>query len=114
MLANAVKKKLDKYLDERFHQWVSMEVTKRVLVIIKDLELLKKLANIICDEEYNNRVWKEAMNRFKEMEECLVSCGEPDREITPLWWNWAFNLVSREKYLREVGKAMAIHMALSL
>ena len=38
-LANAIKKKLDEHLDEQFHQQVSMEVTKRVLVIMKDLEL---------------------------------------------------------------------------
>jgi hypothetical protein len=38
-LANAVQKKLDKHLDEQFHQRVSMEVTKRVSDIMKDPEL---------------------------------------------------------------------------
>jgi hypothetical protein len=38
-LANVVRKKLDEYLDEQFHQRVSMEVTKRVSNIMKDLEL---------------------------------------------------------------------------
>jgi predicted RNase H-like nuclease (RuvC/YqgF family) len=38
-LANAVQKKLDKHLDEQFHQWVSMEVTKRVSNIMEDPEL---------------------------------------------------------------------------
>jgi predicted nuclease with TOPRIM domain len=38
-LANAIRKKLDKHLDEEFHQWVSMEVTKRVSNIMKDPEL---------------------------------------------------------------------------
>jgi hypothetical protein len=38
-LANVVRKKLDEYLDEEFHQRVSMEVTKRVSNIMKDLEL---------------------------------------------------------------------------
>jgi hypothetical protein len=38
-LANAVRKKSDKHLDEEFHQRVSMEVTKRVSIIMKDLDL---------------------------------------------------------------------------
>jgi hypothetical protein len=112
-LANAIQKKLDKHLNEQFHQWVSMEVTKRVSNIMEDLELQKKLAYINVDEEYNNRVSKEAMKRFKDMEECLMLSGDPNVEITPSWLNWAFNSVSREKYLREVRKAMAIYMALS-
>jgi hypothetical protein len=52
---------LDKYLDEQFHQRVSIEVTKRVSNIMKDPKLQKKLAYINVDEEYNNRVLKEAM-----------------------------------------------------
>jgi hypothetical protein len=60
-LANAVRKKLDEHLDEEFHQRVSMEVTKRVSNIMKDPELQKKLAYLNVDEEYNNRVSKEAM-----------------------------------------------------
>jgi hypothetical protein len=60
-LANAVRKKLDEHLDEEFHQRVSMEVTKRVSNIMKDPKLQKKLAYINVDEEYNNRVSKEAM-----------------------------------------------------
>jgi TolA-binding protein len=39
LLANADRKKLDKHLDEEFRQQVSMEVTKRVSNIMKDLEL---------------------------------------------------------------------------
>jgi predicted RNase H-like nuclease (RuvC/YqgF family) len=38
-LANAVQKKLDKHLNEQFHQRVSMEVTKRISNIMKDPEL---------------------------------------------------------------------------
>ena len=38
-VANAVKKKLDKHLNEQFHQRVSMDVTKRVSNIMKDPEL---------------------------------------------------------------------------
>jgi hypothetical protein len=49
-----------------------MEVTKRVSDIMEDLELQKKLAYINVDEEYNNRVSKEAMKRFKDMEECFM------------------------------------------
>jgi hypothetical protein len=56
---------------------------------------------------------KEAMKQFNDMEECLILSGDPNPEITPSWLNWAFNSVSREKGLREVRKAMAIHMALS-
>ena len=112
-LANAVKKKLDKHLNEQFHQRVSMEVTKRVSVIMKDPKLQKKLTYINADERYNNRVSKEAMSRFKDMEECLILSGDLNSEITPSWLNWAFNLVSREKCLKEVRKAMAIPMALS-
>jgi hypothetical protein len=112
-LANVVRKKLDKHLDELFHQRVSMEVTKRVSNIIKDPELQKKLAYINVDEEYNNCVLKEAMKRFKNIEEYLILSGDPNPEITPSWLNWAFNSVSREKCLREARKAMAIHMVLS-
>jgi hypothetical protein len=65
------------------------------------------------DEEYNNHVSKEAMKRFKDMEECLILSGDPNLEITPSWLNWAFNSVSREKCLREARKAMAIYMVLS-
>jgi hypothetical protein len=101
------------FLGEQFHQWVSMEVTKKVSNIMKDPELQKKLAYINVDEEYNNRVSKEAMKQFKDIEECLKLSGDPNPEITPLWLNWAFNSVSREKCLREVRKTMAIHMALS-
>jgi hypothetical protein len=111
-LTNAVQKKLDKHVDEQFQQWVSMEVTKRVSDIMEDPELQKKLAYINVDEEYNNHVSKEAMKRFKNMEECLMLSGDPNLEITPLWLNWAFNSVSREKCLKEAQKAMAIHMAL--
>ena len=39
LLAKVVQKKLDEHLDEQFHQRVSMEVTKRVLDIMKDPEL---------------------------------------------------------------------------
>ena len=91
-----------------------MEVTKRVSDIMKDPLLQKKITNISRDEEYKKRVSMEAMNRFEAMEECLLSRKDPDPEITPLWLNWAFNSVSREKCLREAQKAMAIHMALSL
>jgi hypothetical protein len=86
-----------------------MVVTRRVSDIMKDLELQKKLAYINIDEEYNNCVSKEAMKHFKDMEECLILSGDPNPEITPSWLNWAFNLVSREKCLREARKAMAIH-----
>ena len=113
LLVNAVQKKLDKHLDEQFHQRVSMEVTKKVSNIMRDPELQKKLAYINVDEEYNNRVSKEAMKRFKDMEDCFILSGDPNLESTPSWLNWAFNSVSREKYLREVQKAMAIYMALS-
>ena len=58
-----------------------MEVTKRVLNIMKDLELQKKLAYINVDEEYNNRVSKEAKKQFKDMEECLKLSGDPNSEI---------------------------------
>jgi hypothetical protein len=47
------------------------------------------------------------------MEECLILRGDPNPEIIPLWLNWAFNSVSKEKCLREERKAMAIYMALS-
>jgi hypothetical protein len=100
-LANAIQKKLDKHLDEQFHQWVSMEVAKRVSNIMDYPELQKKLAYINVDEEHNNRVLKEAMKRFKDMEECLMLSGDPNLEITPSWLNWAFNSMSREKCLRE-------------
>jgi hypothetical protein len=90
-----------------------MEVTKRVSDIMENPELRKKLAYINVDEEYNNRVLKEAMKRFKDMEECLMLSGDPNVEITPSWLNWAFNSVSREKCLREARKAIAIYMALS-
>jgi hypothetical protein len=91
-LANVVQKKLDKHLE--------------------DPEQQKKLAYINVDEEYNNRVSKEAMKRFKDMEECLMLSGDPNLEITPSWLNWVFNSVSIEKCLREARKAMAIHIAL--
>jgi hypothetical protein len=47
------------------------------------------------------------------MEECLILRGDPNLEITPLWLNWAFNSVSREKCLQRSTETMAIHMALS-
>jgi hypothetical protein len=113
LLANVVRNKLDKHLDEEFHQWVSMEVTKRVSNIMKDTELQKKLAYINVDKEYNNRVSREAMKRFNDMEECLILRRDPNPKITPSWLNWTFNSVSREKCLREAWKAMTIHMVLS-
>ena len=58
---------------------------------MKDQELQKKLAYINIDEEYNNRVLKEAMKQFKDMEECHILSEDPNPEITPSWLNWAFN-----------------------
>jgi hypothetical protein len=74
---------------------------------MEDPELQKKLAYINVDEEYNNRVSKEAMKRFKDMEECFMLSGDPNVEITPSWLNWAFNSVSREKCLGEVPQRSA-------
>jgi hypothetical protein len=48
-----------------------MEVTKRVMNIMKDAELQKKLASINIDEEFNHRVLKEVLKRFQDMKECL-------------------------------------------
>ena len=53
------------------------------------------------------------MKQFNVMEECLIPKGDPNPEILPLGLKWTFNLVSREKCLREARKAMAIHMVLS-
>jgi hypothetical protein len=78
---------LDKHPNEEFHQRVSMEVTKRVSNIMKDLELQKKLIHINVDEEYNNRVSREAMKRFNDMEEYLILRGDPNLEIIPSWLN---------------------------
>jgi hypothetical protein len=64
-----------------------MEVTKRVSNIMKDLELQKKLIHINVDEEYNNRVSREAMKRFNDMEEYLILRGDPNLEIIPSWLN---------------------------
>jgi reverse gyrase len=61
LVANEARKKLDNHLDEEFHQRVSMEVTKKVTNIMKDIELQKKLASINVDEEFNHRVSKEAL-----------------------------------------------------
>jgi len=112
-LAKAVRKKLDQHLDEQFQKRVLLQVNKRVKEIIKDPVLQERLTDISRDEEYNKKVSKEAMNRFEAMEECLKSCRDPDQEITPLWLNWAFNSVSREKCLGEARKALAIQMAIS-
>jgi hypothetical protein len=90
-----------------------MEVTKRVMNIMKDAELQKKLASINIDEEFNHRVLKEVLKRFQDMKECLQQKWDPNLEITPTWLNWTFNSISREKCLREAWKAMAIYMALS-
>ena len=112
-LAKAVRKKLDQHLDEQFHKRVLLQVNKRVEEIMKDPVLQAKLTDITRDEDYNKNVSKEAMNRFEAMEECLKSCRDLDQEITPLWLNWAFNSVSREKCLGEARKALAIQMAIS-
>ena len=84
LLINTVRKKLDKYLNEEFRQRASMEVTKKVSIIIKDSELLKKLAYINVDEEYNHRILRKAMEQFKDMKKCFISRGDPNPEITPL------------------------------
>jgi hypothetical protein len=55
---------LDDHLDEEFHQWMLMEVTKRVTNIMRDAELHEKLASINVDEEFNHRVLMEALKRF--------------------------------------------------
>jgi hypothetical protein len=54
---------------------------------MKDPELQKKLTYINADEEYNNRVSKEAMKQFKDMEECLILSRDSNLEITPSWLN---------------------------
>jgi hypothetical protein len=110
---STIRKELDEHLDEEFHQWESMEVTKKVSNIMKDPELQKKLAYINVDEENNHRISREAMKRLQDMEECFILKRNPNPEITPSWLNWTFNSVSREKCLREAWKAMTIHMVLS-
>jgi hypothetical protein len=71
-----------------------MEVTKRVSNIMKDPELQKKLAYINVDDEYNNRVLKEAMKRFKDVEECLMSRERSASEKRRKQWpyTWYFHL----------------------
>ena len=64
LFANAIRNKLYIHLDEEFHQWVSMEVTKMVSNIMKYSELKKKLENINVNEEYNHRVSREAIKCF--------------------------------------------------
>ena len=90
-----------------------MEVTNRMSNIMKDPKLQKKQAYINVDEEYNHYVSRKAMKWLQDMAECFILRGDPNPEITPLWLNWTFNLVNREKCLKEAWKAMAIHMVLS-
>jgi hypothetical protein len=46
------------------------------------------------------------------MEECLQKDRDPNSEQISSWLNWTFNIVSREKCLKEAWKALAIHMAI--
>jgi predicted RNase H-like nuclease (RuvC/YqgF family) len=46
LVANTVRKKLKDHLDEEFHQQVAMQVTKKVIDIMGDMKLQKKLASI--------------------------------------------------------------------
>jgi hypothetical protein len=60
-VAKQVKKRLDDHLDEEFQKRVSVEVTRRVLDIIGDMDMERKLASMDVDDEFNERVSKEAL-----------------------------------------------------
>jgi hypothetical protein len=47
------------------------------------------------------------------MVEWLQQDRDPNVEQISSWLNWTFNIVNREKCLKEVRKALAIHMAIS-
>jgi hypothetical protein len=83
-VAKAVRKKLDNYFNEEFHQRISMEVTKRITNIMVDTELLKKLVSIDIDDEFNQRVSREALKWYHDMEERLQSTRNPNPELTPM------------------------------
>jgi hypothetical protein len=55
---------LDDHLDEKFQKRVSVEVTRRVLDIMGNMDMERKLASMDVDDEFNERVLKEALKRY--------------------------------------------------
>jgi predicted RNase H-like nuclease (RuvC/YqgF family) len=63
-VAKQVRKRLDDHLDEKFQKRVSVEVTSRVLDIMGNTDMERKLASMDVDDEFNERVLKEALKRY--------------------------------------------------
>jgi predicted RNase H-like nuclease (RuvC/YqgF family) len=112
-VAKQIRKRLDDHLDEEFQKRVSMEVTRRVLDIMGDTDMERKLASMDVDDQFNERVLKEALKRYQDMVEWFQKDRNPNLEQISSWLNWTFNTVSREKCLKQAWKALAIHMVIS-
>jgi predicted RNase H-like nuclease (RuvC/YqgF family) len=63
-VAKQVRKRLYDYLDEEFQKRVLVEVTRRVLDIMGDTDMERKLASMDVDDEFNERVSREALKRY--------------------------------------------------
>jgi hypothetical protein len=64
------------------------------------------------DDQFNERVSKEALKQYHNMVEWLQQDRDSNLEQISSWLNWTFNIVSREKCLKEERKTLAIHMAI--
>jgi hypothetical protein len=67
-ISKAMRMILSNHLNEEFEKQVSMEVTKRINDIMGDIELKKKLIFVNVDDEFNKRVSKVAIERYKGIE----------------------------------------------
>jgi hypothetical protein len=62
------------------------------------------------DDQFNERVSKEALTQYHDMMEWLQQDMDPNLEKISNWLNWTFNTMNREKCLKEARKALAINM----
>jgi hypothetical protein len=76
-IAKVVRRILDDQIDKKFHERVLMEVTKRVIDIMGDTDIHEKLVSMDVDDQFNERVLREAwrselqQERYHDMEEWL-------------------------------------------
>jgi reverse gyrase len=61
LVAKQVRKRINNHLNEEFQKQVSVEVTRKVLDIMGDTDMQKKLASMDVDDQFNEQVSKEAL-----------------------------------------------------
>jgi hypothetical protein len=74
---------------------VLMEVTKRMKDINGDTKLRKKLVSTHVDDKFNERVSKEAIDWYEDLELWLQETKDPNLQLKPTWLKWTLKFMNR-------------------